>query len=110
MGGRSGFYDRALSRHSVRLASHIKIKAEEQNKFSNNTSPSSKTEVCLMKSYFDDGVGVSKLPSQDPPKLSTEGIEPLAEESIPRENLFKKLLLNLMPILFILTGLSLIHI
>ena len=43
--GRIGFYDRALSRHSVRLASHIKIKAEEQNKFSNNTGPSSKTEV-----------------------------------------------------------------
>ena len=57
-----------------------------------------------MKSYFGNGVRFSKLSSQNPPKLSTEGIEPLTEESIPRENLFKKFLLNLMPILFILTG------
>jgi len=54
-----------------------------------------------MNSSIDDGGRLLKLSSHDPPGLSTEGIEILDGKSIPKENFFKKILLNIIPLLLI---------
>ena len=56
-----------------------------------------------MKNYSDNVNHVSKLAIGDPDNMSSEGIEPLRKGSIPRNNFFKKLFLDLAPVFLVIT-------